>query len=723
VTRRVTLAIVALLALVGLTPFGVASGQPQPLGDGQSRMRLSLQALTPRVVTSATPTITVTGTVTNTGDRRIDEVRVQLRRGELMETEQGLRDARTQPTESAFSPFVNVSDALAPGQSAQVTLNVPVHTGDGSLRIDKPGVYPLLVNVNGRPEFSGRARLATASVLLPVLSVPGGPGIPQPPRPSRLTVLWPLVDDYPRQVGVAGDGRPVLADDDLANSLAPGGRLYGLTSAVQQASLTTPALIDALCFAIDPDLVQTATQMVSGYHVRVGAGVEDGRGAAAAKTWLDRLKTLTTGRCVVPLPFADADLVALSGVSEVSLQKVAVNSGATVAELAKPGPALTGVYWPVGGTLDQRTVADLAGGGPITVLADPAHLRRPQGTGPYSIGGTATGEARVLPIDSLVSTFLDLPREERPASVQNGLAALVFRAALSGRDTGAARSILVAPPRRWTAPASELVVFLQTMQQLVTGGLAVPQPLGPLVSGGSGGTATGLDYTTQDGAAEVAPSVLSQVVQINAAQRDLLVAMKADDTHPVDPGTLVAPLELGLLRATSSAWRGRPDLAERSVGEVGAQFDALKGQVTVVSTGRPLTLASGNSPIPVLLTNGMPVSVKVRVRLADTPGLRADPIPDMVIPAGSSINPYLPVEVTRAGRFTVDVSLTTPGGTPLGSTARLELTSTSYGVVTLIIIGIAAGALFLLAGLRIFRRVRAARMAPSTQGPIEDGVD
>jgi hypothetical protein len=95
----------------------------------------------------------------------------------------------------------------------------------------------------------------------------------------------------------------------------------------------------------------------------------------------------------------------------------------------------------------------------------------------------------------------------------------------------------------------------------------------------------------------------------------------------------------------------------------------------------------------------------------------------MTIPAGSSINPYLPVEVTRAGRFTVDVSLSTPGGTPLGSTARLELTSTSYGPITLIITGTAAGALFLLAGLRIFRRVRAARMAPATQGPIEDGVD
>jgi hypothetical protein len=724
--RRVALAFAALLALLGLTPFGMAGAQPQPIPDGQNRMRLELESLSPRVITSATSSITVTGTVTNTGDRRIDDVRVQLRRGEPLETEQQLREARTRPTDSAPSPFVLVGDTLAPGQTAQITLTVPVRAGEGSLRIEKPGVYPLLVNVNGRPEFSGKARLATAFVLLPALSVPGGTPPTPAQRPDRLTVLWPLIDDFPRQLGTGADGRAVLTDDDLADSLAPGGRLYGLTSAVQQAVISTPALVDALCFAIDPDLVQTATLMVAGYHVRTSSGIVDGRGAAAAKTWLDRLKTLTTGRCVITLPFADADLMALSAAGEVNLQQLAVTSGAAAAELAKPVPALTGVYWPVGGTIDQRTLADLAANGPITVLADPSHLRRPEGTAPYGVGGPATGDVRALPIDSLVSTFLDPPKDERQSpvqAVQNGLAALIFRTTFSARDANTGRSILIAPPRRWSAPATELTVFLQAMQQVVTDGQAAPTALGPLVSGAVAGTSTGLDYTAQDSAAEVAPSVLGEVTRIFAAQRDLAGAMTPDDTHPVDPNTLVAPLKLGLVRATSSAWRGHLDLAQRMVAEVGAQLDALRGLVTVVSTGRPLTLASGNSPIPVLLTNGMPVSVRVRIKLADTPGLRPEPIQDMVIPAGSSINPYLAVEVTRAGRFTVDVSVSTPGGTPLGSTARLELTSTSYGSVTLIIIGSATGALFLLAGLRIFRRIRAARMAGTTQGPTEDGVD
>jgi hypothetical protein len=91
----------------------------------------------------------------------------------------------------------------------------------------------------------------------------------------------------------------------------------------------------------------------------------------------------------------------------------------------------------------------------------------------------------------------------------------------------------------------------------------------------------------------------------------------------------------------------------------------------------------------------------------------------VIIPARGAINRYLPAEVIRSGRFTVDVSLSTPGGTSLGSTTRLELTSTAHGSVTLIITGTAAAALFLLAGLRIFRRVRAARVAPP---PAEGGA-
>ena len=54
-----------------------------------------------------------------------------------------------------------------------------------SLGIDKPGVYPLLVNANGTPDYGAPARLDDARFLLPVIGVP-----PEPAATRRLT-RWP----------------------------------------------------------------------------------------------------------------------------------------------------------------------------------------------------------------------------------------------------------------------------------------------------------------------------------------------------------------------------------------------------------------------------------------------------------------------------------------------------------------------------------------------------
>ena len=44
-----------------------------------------------------------------------------------------------------------------------------------SLHIDRPGVYPVMVNVNGTPDYGAPARLDDARFLLPVLGVPPEP--------------------------------------------------------------------------------------------------------------------------------------------------------------------------------------------------------------------------------------------------------------------------------------------------------------------------------------------------------------------------------------------------------------------------------------------------------------------------------------------------------------------------------------------------------------------
>lgn len=705
--RRTGLVVLAAVLSVLVLPM------PAAVAQDAGRLRVDLDQLLPRVVDATAQAVTVTGSITNTGDRKVERIEARLQRGAVLDTEAGLRAALNDPQNTdalrraqVNSDFQPISDRLEPGQSTAFSLSVPLGPARGALRLDKPGVYPVALNFNGVPEFGGSARVGALSTLLPVLAVPGGGAVSPPAVPSELTVLWPLVDDRPRRVETPLDGSlPVFSDDGLSSSMS-GGRLFNLVDAVQRAARTNVAMLRSLCFAVDPDLLESAQVMTTGYRVRTSDGrLVDGSGGRAAQLWLDRVKDLTRGQCVVALPYADADLAALSRAGAATLQADALDvaDGVETALGTKP---LAGVVWPDGGTLDDRTLADLAKLRRTTVLTDSARLRGATGDMPHKLAENLNA----VPYDELVATSL-APRTTgddsgvKTSSVQNGLATLVFRAAFQAKP---GQVVLVAPPRRWNASGAELTVFLQTLESLETQGYVGTLGLQSLVDGAERGTATGLEYNAADTAAELPGPVTSTVARLDAVQRELTTTVLfEDDTVLVKPDVLVQPLRAGLIRTTSTAWRATPERATAGANEVSNQMSALLSQVTVTDPGRPLSLASADSPIPVYITNGLPVTVQARINLGNTPGLKPEQQILVRIPARAAIPRYLPAEVTRSGRFSVDIWLTTEQGTRLGGTSRVELKSTSYGSITLTVTFTAAGVLVLLVGLRLFRRIRA----------------
>ena len=306
--------------------------------------------------------------------------------------------------------------------------------------------------------------------------------------------------------------------------------------------------------------------------------------------------------------------------------------------------------------------------------------------------------------------------DDQEDAVQKGLAALTYRTAFAEERPG---QILVAPPRRWSAPTTELTLFLEMAKRLFETGFATPSALLESAAEEDTGTASGLGYTAEDSAEEIPVSTTTEVAGHNAVIRDLLVAMHRDATSSVDPISLLAPLQYGLLRATSTAWRGDDDQAREWVDNADAQIDGLLDLVTVTDPGRPLSLASGDSPIQVSMSNGLPVAIEVRINLNASAGLRPDQYPAFTIPPGGGITRYIPAEVVRAGRFTVDARLSTPAGTPLGETARLELNSTTYGIITVAVTGTAGGLLVLLVIVRIIRRIRAAKAGVNGEGGVD----
>ncbi|MEU5841062.1 DUF6049 family protein [Rhodococcus sp. NPDC047139] len=421
VVSRAGAAVLAVLVLV-LMSVGATSALPvatanpvaaQTDPDQPRFLELSIDEVTPQVVTlTSEPSVTVRGTVTNIGDRDVEDVWVRLQRAPVISDSAALRTSLSldQAGFDTVGEFEEVVDRLEQGDSADFALELPLRSElVPSLDIDTPGVYPLLVNVNGVPEYGGPARLDDARFLLPVLAVPashevteesgtgaGGsrgttrsaddnlldseekafPAVPPDvSRPAAVTMLWPLADRPRLAAGVPGSGtEPVrLVDDELATSLAEDGRLDGLLRAVEDTARTEPRVLEGLCLAVDPDLLVTVAGMTRDYLV-----VDDpddptgdaraGTGTGAAVAWLERLRTLASTTCTMAVPFAQADLTALADLGDSSLTASALESPATIVDSILGITSAPGVVWPDSGVLTEKTGSMLVSDRPVTAL-------------------------------------------------------------------------------------------------------------------------------------------------------------------------------------------------------------------------------------------------------------------------------------------------------------------------------------------------------------------
>src|SRR3984885_6805349 len=354
-------ALLRLLAVVGILGTGVvlptaAAGEPGAIPFVQVR----IDQVTPQVATTTSePVVTVTGTVANIGDRPVRDVMIRLEHAPAVSNSAGLRTNLDGDTDQyqAAEEFVTVSPELRRGQKTKFTLSAPMRSATKhSLDINAPGVYPLLVNVNGTPDYGAPARLDNARFLLPVAGVPADPFdtsgdtlnvvAPDTSKPVSVTMLWPLADRPRLAPGVPGGTIPVrLMDDELATSLAIGGRLDVLLTAAEFATShevdPDGAVSRSVCLAVDPDLLVTVNAMTAGYVVsnspdgpaqQPGTPTHPGTGQAAAATWLNRARALAHRVCVAPLPYAQADLDAVQRIGDAALSATATTGAGDVVD-------------------------------------------------------------------------------------------------------------------------------------------------------------------------------------------------------------------------------------------------------------------------------------------------------------------------------------------------------------------------------------------------------
>lgn len=685
---RLAAALVAVL-------IGLAIVLPEPASaaaDTPPTVRLTVTDVAPSSVSPPGPgTVTFSLVLTNTTDRALDDVTVVLRRGEPVDTEAQLdkllADPRPSPgwlsTDPEDKPLGHPLPAHG-SATVQYQQSVSVQTTSDICLCKSPGtVYPI--------EFTAVVGGQDAGYTETYL-----PAFEQAPKPVPVGWLWPVLD-RPHRL----NQDTVFLDDDLAASLAPGGRLYRL---LQVAGNLPPTV--RLTLVLDPQLIDEVEVMASGnYRVVVPGGTAPGTGGSAAAAWLDVLRALTVRNEVTLTPWGDPDL------DTVSAAGLAWPVGVTAAERSRVTRALGGdpgsaLLWPPGGSVSPTVLAKAQQDGTRAVVLDAAGVSRDSSVEPRpsSLVTVAGMMAAVTDpdVERLADVALTAARSGTDGPAATPLPALLALVSLRASQRPDAPNYLVIAPDRYLDPDVDRAtrVLLETTSAFFD----TAAPVGAATAaGGSERTATLASPASQ---ARLPQSNVDAALHATAA-----TATVADATRFAETSVLNGlPLAI---RGDESAWWGvHPDQGPGYAARVTALATSLVDAVTIIQPAQgSYTLGSADSFLFVTVSNELSAPATVRLSVSTAGGVAGFRADDLVqtVPAASRLTMKVAVHAERSGHFQVVGVLHTLSGHQLGDRLRLSVNATSLGGIGVVITEVAAGVLALALCVRVLRRVRARR--------------
>ena len=750
---------------IGQLPAAAPSPTPTP-ASAPHRVTITLLSLDPKAV-QPHDTIVLDGTVTNISGAPLTSVSVAARASATRITTRFDLAHDNDPNVVLGTTVSNTRvtiGSLAAGQSAHWTILVPVDRLNLPSSAADFGAYPLAVDAR---TTSGRT-VATTRLPTQLLWMPTGAQF----TPTQISWLVPLVDGIHR-----GDGNTFL-DDQLATDLAPTGRLGRLLSLAAAARVpityaVDPALVD------DATVMAGAAQLSAGvtgvtgvpppsgiaspsapassndssspkpsdtsakpssspkegsksaeatppatqptpyqvYSGDTGASIP-GTGESAATDWLAALHSDVSApdAAVIGLPYGDTDLVAVERAGLTREIAIARSTGQSTLTADLVPPTLPNVVWPVGGTIDEPTLDDLAGDFVDTVvLADTTLPPRTANavTGARTNLQTASGTVRAVLADSTLSSMLNTS-----TSVDGGVRVaeqrfLAETMLVTEQRPGVGSSVVIAPPRNWNPSdgfTTTLLADSATMPWLQGAniGQVADQPV-------DGVPRQSLVYSAAASAAEMPGEDLLAI----AALRNRLVACSAVLGSSTTE-TFINTSSIAILRAESAGLR--TDLARAATirAAVQAELDAQIAKVYIVKPGL-ITLTSRKQKIPITVVNNLPdpVTVEIRITAVNAARLTVAAQEPFTVPGNQSRHEVLiEVEATTGGRFDVAAQLWTPDASPrpFGAPVPFVMNSTAYGTVALVIAATAAGLVFLVSAIRVIRRIVTSRRPPK-DGP------
>jgi hypothetical protein len=268
---------------------------------------------------------------------------------------------------------------------------------------------------------------------------------------------------------------------------------------------------------------------------------------------------------------------------------------------------------------------------------------------------------------------------------------------------GSQQTVLVAAPREVSASLDGAGAMMAD-----TGGLPWLRP-GTLDVLSSGPETAGGELADPADALGLDTTGLTDLVDTVAGREDLAGAVVDD------PDVALQRYDAAIARASSATWRSDPDGFRSAVRATRQAIDRLRKRVTLLAPADgTYSLASSDAPLVLTVRNDLPFAVSVRLdlRTRGHRGLVVGDIGRQVLAPGERTTLQVPTEVRQSGGFAVTAALTTPSGGALGDRVEMQVKSTAYGPISLLIT-IGASALLGLLFLRrlvlfLLRRRRAA---------------
>jgi hypothetical protein len=656
-------------------------------------------------------TVTVSGTVSNDTSRTQAGLDVQLWTSpDRFQTRDAMDVYVNHGTGGdlveANSAFIAAS--LKPGATASWHASFQVDV----VGMTQFGVYPVSAQlVDGQGDV-----LAVNQTLLPFWPGQQAAGLA---RPLDISWVWPLIDQPHHQVCSA------LTNNDLATSLAPGGRLASLLDAGQanpNADLT---------WVIDPALLSDVDTMTRTYQVDSGTGCGGAPYQPASKTarnWLSGLRAVTSAQPAVITPYANVDVSALVHSGLTADITSAYQLGSSVAGRVLGGSFGPRIAVPAGGTADLSVLTNLVTTQHISTVVLDSNEMPPTNPAVFADDAVTSITVAGLPMTVLLADHTltkvlaagDTSAGGQPAGTQFAVSQrfLAETAMIAAEAPSFERSIVVEPPENWSPSAS---LAGQLLSETTAAPWLRPTALGKLSAAPDSERkiARQPPPANQDSPGELSGSYLSQVSEVGNdldTYEDLLY-------RPAS--SYLEPFSEALIATESSAWRGSSGESKGlALARKLSKFMSGEESRIAIIAAQQVPMGGSSGPVPVSVQNEShhPIVVELNANVLDMAGRTSqltighfDNV--MKVQPGQAVTVRLPVSSAPIGPTAIKLSLTTTHGQTLPvQQINLTVESTRDGRTILFLIAAAIGVLLLTSVFRGLRR----RLRPDTQVVPED---